>query len=185
MFRRMIAALLLAVPSGAALAQSEDLGDWALAAMPNGCMVQATSPQGTMLSIWAFAGEDRLAFLLQNRGWNALRDGASYDLKLDFLGVTSLPIEATARRDIDQDGPGFFFTVEPGGSTGTGFLDAFSSAEGMRISQDGENVDTLPLQGGRGAMAALARCLADRWSEAPGGAPAQAEEAPSPAGVSI
>jgi hypothetical protein len=138
-----------------------------------------------MLSIWAFAGEDKLAFLLQNRGWNALRDGASYDLKLDFLGVTSLPVEATARRDIDQDGPGFFFTVEPGGNTGTGFLDAFSSAQGMRISQGSENFDTLPLQGGRGAMAALARCLADRWSEAAGQRPAPPPEESSPAGVAI
>ncbi len=65
MFRRIIAAFLLAVPTGAALGQTEaGMGDWALAPMPNGCMVQATSPKGTMLSIWGFAGEDKLAFLL-------------------------------------------------------------------------------------------------------------------------
>jgi hypothetical protein len=185
MFRHLIAAFLLAAPTGAALAQSEDTGDWALAAMPNGCMVQATSPQGTMLSIWGFAGEDKLAFLLQNREWNALRDGAHYDLKLDFLGVRSLPVNATARREIDQDGPGFFFTVEPGGSTGTGFLDAFSTADGMRISQGGESVDTLPLDGGHLAMAALANCLADRWSETGPVAAAPEEEEASPAGVTI
>jgi hypothetical protein len=199
MFRTIIAAFLLAAPSGAALAQSQalgahsqrlgaqsqNMGDWALAAMPNGCMVQATSPQGTMLSIWGFAGEDELAFLLQNREWNALRDGASYDLKLDFLGVRSLPVEATARREIDQDGPGFFFTMEPGGKAGTGFLDAFSTADGMRISQGGESVDTLSLDGGRLAMAALARCLAARWAEANDVSAAPAEEEASPAGVTI
>jgi hypothetical protein len=183
MFRRIIAVFLLAAPSGAALAQSEDMGAWSLAAMPNGCMVQATSPQGTMLSIWGFAGEERLAFLLQNRGWNSLRDGANYDLKLDFLGVRTLPVEATARRNIDQDGPGYFFSVEPGGQSGTGFIDAFASAKGMRISQGGESVDTLSLRGGRGAMAALARCLADRWAEA-GRQPAEEDEA-TPAGVTI
>ena len=182
MFRRVIAALLLAAPSGAALAQTEDMGAWSLAAMPNGCMVQATSPQGTMLSIWGFAGEEKLAFLLQNRGWEALRDGANYDLKLDFLGVRTLPVEATARKNIDQDGPGFFFSVEPGGKSGTGFIDAFASARGMRISQGGASVDTLSLQGGRGAMTALARCLADRWADAE---QAGDEEEATPAGVTI
>ena len=54
-----------------------------------------------------------------------------------------------------------------------------------RISQGSENFDTLPLQGGRGAMAALARCLADRWSEAAGQRPAPPPEEPSPAGVAI
>src|SRR5687768_7514525 len=100
MFRRLIvAAFLLAAPSGAALGQADETGEWAVGAMPNGCMVQAVSPKGTMLSVWALAGDEKLGFLLQNRGWNALRDGASYDLKLDFLGVRSLPIKATARSE--------------------------------------------------------------------------------------
>ncbi|QAY76644.1 hypothetical protein [Sphingosinicella sp. BN140058] len=186
MFRTMIAAFLLAAPCGAALAQNEEMGDWALAAMPNGCMVQATSPQGTMLSVWGFAGEEKLAFLLQNREWDALRDGDNYDLKLDFLGVRTLPVEAIARREIDQDGPGLFFTLEPGGNAGNGFLDAFSTADGMRIRQDGESVDTLPLEGGRVAMTALARCLADRWAEGSVAAVAPTdEEEASPAGLTI
>ena len=36
-------------------------------------------------------------------------------------------------------------------------------AEGMRISQDGRHFDTLPLTGSRGAMGALAKCLAGKW----------------------
>ena len=188
MVRHLIAALLLAAPAGAALAQAptqrSEMGGWALANMPNGCMVQATSPKGTMLSIWGFAGDDKLAFLLQNRGWNSLRDGAHYDLKLDFLGVRTLPVQATARKEIDQDGPGFYFTVEPGGRSGTGFFDAFATAEGMRISREGESVDTLSLDGGRGAMAALANCLADRWAEAEPTGDGEEPEV-SPAGASI
>ena len=172
MFRRLIvSAFLFALPAGAALGQAEDTGAWAVGAMPNGCMVQAVSPKGTMLSVWALAGDEKLGFLLQNRGWDALRDGASYDLDLDFVGVRSLPIQATARREIDSDGPGFFFTLEPGGPRGGGFLEAFSTAKGMRISQEGRNVDTLPLAGSRGAMAALARCLSERYAE---GVPAEA-----------
>lgn len=179
MFRRVIAAFLLAVPSGAALGQAQEIDGWAVGAMPNGCMVQAVSPQGTMLSVWAMAGDDKLGFLLQNREWSSLRDGGSYALKLDFLGVRSLPVQATARRNIDSDGPGFFFTLEPGGASGKGFLDAFSTAQGMRISDGGRSFDTLPLAGSKGAMAALAHCLSQRWSEAAAEMPEEAEPAPA------
>jgi hypothetical protein len=186
MFRRVIAAFLLAVPSGAALGQTEEVDGWAVGAMPNGCMVQAVSPHGTMLSVWAVAGDDKLGFLLQNREWSSLRDGGSYALKLDFLGVKSLPVQATARRNIDSDGPGFFFALAPGGASGKGFLDAFSTAQGMRISDGGHSFDTLPLAGSKGAMAALAHCLARRWSEAEAAAPDALEEsAAENAGTSI
>jgi hypothetical protein len=184
MFRFVVAAFLLTVPAGAAYGQAEDAGDWSVGAMPNGCMMQAVSPQGTMLSVWGTAGDDKLGFLLQNKGWDALRDGASYHLKLDFLGVSSLPVEATARREIDSDGPGFYFALEPGGASGKSFMDAFSTAQGMRISQEGRSVDTLPLAGSKGAMASLARCLAERWSEADPASADEAAEAPA-AGVSI
>jgi hypothetical protein len=132
--------------------------------MPNGCMVQATSPKGTMISVWAFAGEDKLAFLLQNKGWNSLRDGQNYSLKLDFTGTQSWPVQAIARQHIDGDGPGLLFTVKPGEQANSGFFTPFSTASGMRISQNGRSVDTLPLAGSRGAMGALAKCLAERWS---------------------
>ncbi len=167
MFRRMMAALLLAAPSAAVMGQGEQSGDWAIAQMPNGCMVEATSPQGTMLTVWGFAGQPKLAFLLQNKGWAALQDGRSYRLSLDFVGSpTAMPVEATARQNIDSDGPGLLFTVEPGGDGAKSFLSAFTSAEGMRINQDGRSVDTLPLAGSRRAMTALAQCLAARWSSA-------------------
>lgn len=185
MFRPIIAAFLLTVPASAALGQGEDAGDWSVGAMPNGCMMQAVSPGGTMLSVWGVAGDDKLGFLLQNKGWNALRDGGSYRLKLDFLGVSSLPVEATARRDIDSDGPGFYFALEPGGDSGKSFLDAFSTAQGMRIHQDGKSVDTLPLAGGKGAMASLARCLAERWSDGDEAAAPDEEADAKRAGVSI
>jgi hypothetical protein len=169
MFRRLMVALLIAAPSGAAVAQIDDVGtrsagDWALATMPNGCMVQATSPKGTMISVWGFAGQDKIAFLLQNRGWN-VRDGKDLQLNLDFLGVETLPVNATAREHIDGDGPGFLFTVKPGAQGASGFLSAFTSARGMRITQGRESFDTLPLAGSRIAMASLAKCLADQWGQ--------------------
>jgi hypothetical protein len=167
MFRRIMAALLLAAPSAAAMGQGEQNGDWAIAQMPNGCMVEAVSPQGTMLTIWGFAGRPKLAFLLQNKGWGALQDGQSYRLSLDFVGSpTAVPVEATARHNIDGDGPGLLFTVQPGGDGARSFLGAFTTAEGMKISQDGRSVDTLPLAGSRRAITALAQCLAAHWSAA-------------------
>ena len=184
MCRSVLAILLLTAPAAAAMGQTEEtrakqeMGEWGLAKMPNGCMLQATSPQGTMLSIWAFAGEAKLGFLLQNRDWENLRDGQSYKLNLGFDGGGSLPVEATARREIDLDGPGFFFSVEPGARAGSGFLDGFSSSRGMVIIRDGQRVDTLPIGGGRSAMTALAHCLSERWAEAPDMDPASLESAP-------
>lgn len=175
MLRYFMAALLAAAPLGAASAQQQKTEGWALAAMQGGCMVQAVSPHGTMLSVWAFAGEEKLGFLLQNRGWE-VEDGKKTALQVEFSGARRLAVEATARADIDSDGPGLYFTVEPGTADRGNFLAAFTSAQGMSIRRDGADVDTLPLAGSRGAIADLAKCLADRWNEA-GPAPAQASEA--------
>jgi len=179
MLRYVMAALLAAAPLGGASAQQEKTEGWALAAMPNGCMVQAVSPRGTMLSIWAFAGEEKLGFLLQNRGWE-VEDGAKTPLQVEFAGARAVPVEATARANIDADGPGLYFTVEPGGRGN--FLAAFTSAEGMSIRREGARVDTLPLAGSRGAMGDLAKCLAERWNS---DAPTPAEASPPAAEKTI
>lgn len=181
MLRYVMAALLAAAPLGMASAQQEKTQGWALATMQGGCMVQAVSPHGTMLSIWAFAGEEKLGFLLQNRGWE-VEDGKKTPLQVEFAGARAWPVEATARANIDSDGPGLYFTVEPGGRGN--FLAAFTSAEGMRIRREGASVDTLPLADSRGAISSLAKCLADRWNEA-GAAPAEAEAPPAAADDSI
>ena len=177
MLRYVIPALLAAAPLAAASGQEEADGQWALAAMPNGCMVQAVSPKGTMLSVWGFAGEDKLGFLLQNRAWE-VEDGARTPLSVEFAGDRVWPVEATARAHIDRDGPGLFFTVEPGAASARAFLAAFTSAEGMSIRRDGANVDTLPLAGSRAAVAGLARCLAERWNAPAADGPAKESEPP-------
>src|SRR3954466_11726997 len=51
MFRRTIIALLLAAPGAAVMGQGhvdegQQMGDWGVAQMPTGCMVEAVSPQG-------------------------------------------------------------------------------------------------------------------------------------------
>lgn len=186
MLRYVIPALLAAAPLAAASGQEEADGKWALATMPNGCMVQAVSPHGTMLSVWGFAGEEKLGFLLQNPGWE-VEDGAKTPLEVEFADARSWPVEATARAHIDRDGPGLFFTVEPGGTGARAFLAAFTSARGMSIRRDGTSVDTLPLAGSHGAIASLAKCLADRWNApaAPAGEAQPAEPEAETVSVAI
>ena len=183
MLRYVMAALLAAAPLGAVPAQQQKTEGWALAAMPNGCMVQAVSPRGTMLSIWAFAGEEQLGFLLQNPGWE-VEDGQKTPLQVEFPGARAWPVEATARAEIDADGPGLYFTVEPGGAERGNFLGAFTSAQGMSIRRDGADVDTLSLAGSRGAISSLAKCLADRWNDG-GQPPAEAGAPATPADDTI
>jgi len=184
MFRHLLACSLLAAPLAAAPAQTEGTG-WGLARIPGACMVHADSPQGTVLSIWGFAGQEKIGFLIQNKQWESLREGQRYDLEVVFVGMRAWPVRATARRDIDSDGPGFFFTVEPGDRPdGGGFIDAFATAKGMEISRDGATFDSLKLAGSRGAVASLARCMADLWAGQVA-APAEKAKASDPADATI
>jgi hypothetical protein len=133
------------------------------------------------------AGDDALHLGLRRRGEARLpppesrlggRGRQKTPLQVEFQGARAWPVEATARAHIDSDGPGLFFTVEPGAGANS-FLAAFTSAEGMNIRRAGARVDTLPLAGSRTAISGLAHCLADRWN-APGAAPGDASEAEAP-----
>jgi hypothetical protein len=174
MLRSLMALTLLAAPLAAAPAQAPATqsseapapGEWALGRTPEGCMVYAASSNGTVISVWGFAGQDKLAFLIQNKGWEQLQEGRKYALKVAFDRAGDYPVEAVARTDIDEDGPGYFFTVTPGAGSSEGgkFMTAFAAASGMRISLGGRSVDTLPLSDSRGAISALARCMGEMWS---------------------
>lgn len=155
-----------------------DSSPWGLARAPGSCMLHASTEQGSIVSIWSFAGQSKIGFLIQNRDWGALREGQRYDLKVDFPGVRAWPVEATGRENLDNDGPGYFFTVEPGDRSGSGFLDALASAKNMAISRDGAAMDSLPLAGSREAVSSLARCMADLWSEGSGELVKQAAPVP-------
>jgi hypothetical protein len=168
MYRLLLGFSLIAA-SAAASAQDHSSGNrdsspWGLARAPGSCMLHASTEQGSVVSIWSFAGQSKIGFLIQNKGWSALREGQRYDLRVDFVGGRAWPVEATGRKDLDSDGPGYFFTVEPG-RAGGGFLDALASAKGMAISRDGTAMDSLSLAGSREAVSSLARCMAELWSE--------------------
>jgi hypothetical protein len=141
---------------------------WGLARAPGSCMLHASTEQGSVVSIWSFAGQSKIGFLIQNKDWSALREGQRYELEVDFPGVRAWPVEATGRENLDSDGPGYFFTVEPGDRSGGGFLDAMANARNMAITRDGAAMDSLPLAGSREAVASLARCMAELWAEPAG-----------------
>ena len=162
MSRKLLALSLLAMP--AASFAEPNRSDWNLARAPGSCMLHAASPQGTVVSIWGFAGHDKLGFLIQNRQWESLREGQSYDLELGFAGARVWPVQATAKRDLDSDGPGYFFTFAPAGpADGGSILDSLASGRTLKISRDGNAVDQLPLAGSRDAVAGLARCISELW----------------------
>lgn len=164
MVRSVIALLIASAPVAAATAQTPTTGAWELAQVPGGCMVHAASPQGTVLSIWAFAGQEKMGVLVQNKAWSSLEEGQDYQLKVS-LGEKAWPVEATGRTNIDADGPGLFFSVAPGkDSEQAGFFEALASAKGMNISGSGAADDTVPLARSREAMVSLARCLGDVWA---------------------
>jgi hypothetical protein len=163
MLRHLFALSLLAAPA-AAFAEPA-ASDWELARTPGSCMLHAASPQGTVVSVWGFAGQAKLGFLIQNRQWESLREGQSYDIELGFAGARAWPVQATAKNDLDSDGPGYFFTFTPNeGEDGSNFLDSLASAKGLKISHDGNAVDDLPLAGSHDAVAALARCMSELWT---------------------
>ena len=181
MVRLPIAFMLLAALPAAAAAQDGSGGNWGLARAPGSCMLHASSPQGTVLSVWGFAGQSKIGFLIQNKQWDTLREGQSYDLRVDFVGVRAWPVQATGRTELDGDGPGYFFTIEPGEqASGDAFLDAFASAKGMEISRNGAEMDNLPLAGSREAMSALARCMAALWANEAGPAELVKQARPVP-----
>ena len=184
MYRFLLGFSLIAA-SAAAPAQNQsapnrDSSPWGLARAPGSCMLHASTEQGSIVSIWSFAGQSKIGFLIQNKDWSALREGQRYDLKVDFVGGGAWPVEATGRRDLDSDGPGYFFTVEPGDRSGGGFLDALASAKGMAISRDGAAMDSLSLAGSREAVSDLARCMADLWAETSASGELEKQASPPP-----
>jgi hypothetical protein len=166
MLGSMIALSLLqsagAVPPAAG---PENVQGWTVASDPQGCLVHTTGRPGTMLSVFALPSQEGIGFLLQNRKWSDLEDGAVYPLTIRFDDGSDWPVPAIARTDIDEDGPGLYFAIRPGSEKGgRDFIGEFAGAGGMHIANDGTVVESLSLSNSRGATVALARCLSRIWT---------------------
>jgi hypothetical protein len=163
MFGYLIALSLAASASPASeatLIPAQAAPGWNVAANPQVCAVHTAFRSGTVLSVFALQGQTGIAFLVQNPDWDSLRDGAVYSLSIRFDDGEAYPVEAVARRNIDDDGPGLLFAIKPGDD---GFMDRFASARGMRITSGEVRVDTLALSGNHGATVALVQCLSRLW----------------------
>jgi hypothetical protein len=164
----MMLALLFALlfaPAAAAAAQptqpaATPVQDWRVEGSQAGCIAYAAYRDGTVLSIFGLPGDAGIGFLLQNRAWTGLRDGAVYPLSIRFGDGREWPVPAIARREIDKDGPGLFFAMSPADEeAGLRFIAEFADANGMQVSAPGVRVERLGLQGSRNATVGLARCL--------------------------
>lgn len=160
MMKPLLACLVLAALPSAALSQTN--GSWTVAAAEDGCIAHTSLPQGTVVSVLAGIGQDNLLFLIQNKSWT-LRDGAQHNLAVRLDGSDQFSFPAIARTQIDQDGPGYLFSVPPGEQSGAKFLAAFANAQDMNVGEDGRALAELRLSGGGPAMAQLAQCMSRMW----------------------
>lgn len=168
MLKPLLALLISATPAAVATAQSstDTPQRWTLANGAQGCMVHASTGQGTVLSISAMPGEEALLFIVQNRELGTLSDGEQYPIEVEFDDKGEWNIAALAQNNLDQDGPGIIFAVRPSRDDGANFIKEFSSASGMNIQREGSAIDRVPLSGGNAAMTKLATCLSEKWARA-------------------
>ena len=163
MLKPLLALSVLALPAAALTAQQPQTprpqpAQWTLAGGAQGCAVHASSPQGTVVSILAGAGQENLLFLVQNPRWS-LEDGQRYTIAVEFDQSGPWELQAVAKTEIDQDGPGLMFVVPQAKERGLDFLGEFVAASGMQIRRDGQNLTSLPLGTGEKAMTELAKCM--------------------------
>jgi hypothetical protein len=169
MFKPLLALLALSTGTGIAHAQTSTTGRWILEVAPTGCVVHTASPSGTVVSIWGIAGDNDLSFLVQNKGWSSLSDGENYDIEVSFDNQRAFPMQATARLNLDSDGPGLTFGVSPDHRAGgASFVDQFADARGMHITRAGQRIETVSLADTRVAMQGLAQCLSQVWTAGKG-----------------
>jgi hypothetical protein len=114
MLKPLVAACfaLTSLPA-AALAQTPASGKWTVNGSAEGCIAHTTMPQGTVLSVLAGPGQQSLLFLIQNRGWSSLEEGSKHKVAVQLDGRNPYQFDAVAKTELDSDGPGLIFAVEP------------------------------------------------------------------------
>jgi hypothetical protein len=143
----------------------ENLGEWIVAGSERGCAIHASGGNGTVVSVIGFRGEDKFAVMLQNHRWSSLQNGERYQLSVEFDDRGAWPISAIAQQEIDADGPGLLFAVQPGANArGESFMAEFATARVMQFSRDGQPIGRVVLGDGHTATVALAQCMAQLWN---------------------
>ena len=175
MLKPLLACLTLAALPAAALAETPAPGQWTVGGSAEGCIAHTSLPQGTILSLLAGAGQEKLLVLIQNRNWASLEDGTRHKIAVQLDGRSPWQFDAVAKTELDADGPGLLFTVPPGDRDGAKFIGELATAAGMNVGQNGQPLEEARLSGGGSAMAALAKCMSRMWGG--GGADGGAHEA--------
>ncbi len=167
MFGTMIALSLLQAAASPP-ATTQNLQGWNVLDNDRGCAVNSAHSGGTRLSVFALPSGQGIGFLIQNRDWTTLEEGAMYPLAIRFDDGSEWRIPALARLEIDEHGPGMFFAIRPGSETGgRDFMSQFAAARGMSVTNNGARVEQLTLTNSRGATVALASCISRLWSGQP------------------
>ncbi len=160
MLASVVALSLLQAAAQPAAQKVQETQSWQFESTQEGCLAHASYAGGTVLSVFALPDQNGIGFLLQNRAWTGLVDGQVYPLNVRFGDGSSWPLRAIGRTEIDQDGPGLFFAIEPGvQERGRDFMGEFAGASGMHVSAQGLSVGNLGLTGTREATVQLAQCL--------------------------
>jgi hypothetical protein len=153
-----------ALPAAASSQTPSETGGWDISRSGGACMATSASPEGTVVSILAAPTDNAFVFLVQNPAWQTLEDGNQYPLAVEFDEMGPWQVEASAREEIDSDGPGLAFFVAPGRPDGNGFIQELVNATSMEIATGGETVTQVSIDGSQEAMEGLASCLASSWA---------------------
>lgn len=164
-----------ALPAAATSQTGGEARIWHTASQGSACMVTSDTESDTVLSILAAPTDGAFIFLVQNPSWQSLRDGEVYPIAVEFDDFGPWQIKASARENIDADGPGLAFHVAPARQDGNGFIQEMIAATSMEIVAEGATAGTLNVAGSESAMQDLARCMAESWAGLAG--PMEAEEA--------
>ena len=164
MLKPLLACFALASLPAAALAQTPASGAWTVSGSAEGCIAHTTLPQGTVMSVLAGPGQESLLFLIQNRGWSSLEEGSRHKVAVQLDGRSPYQFDAVAKTQLDSDGPGLIFAVEPGEAEGAKFINELAGAAGLTVGQNGQRLEGARLSGGGSAMARLAERMSRMWN---------------------
>ncbi len=134
----------------------KSVGDWEVSIDPtirNGCYAVATWNGGTVLRIGLNPEEDNFYFLVGNSKWSSLRPSTNYEVQIRFDSRAPWDVSAVGL----QFNPGEVVYLHAE-STKFEFLEEFMSGYRMKISYDGNEIDTLKLSGSRRAFNEVMAC---------------------------
>ena len=161
---RVISGCFAAIASTAAPAETQDnpfvrmVGDWRIGVDPvsYGCFTSRDFDQGLTLRLTARPETGGLALLLAHQDWDAIEDGARYDLGLTFDGqdTWTLPFTGT----VDASGQGYLLAETDNPEDAQAFVVPFAQAATLSLAFGDEGLGQFSLTGSMRALQAVETC---------------------------